>query len=104
MVSRVGVAILIGQGARPNAQDRRGNSPLHKALFKDQIKIVLALIKAGASADSKNNDGVTPRMLAEARGLKLGGGSAAKKKAAGKSGSAKAAKKKVKKKAPKKKR
>ncbi len=71
-------AVLLKHGAQVNARDRNGNTPLHRALLKNDInqyygmtntsrrvslEIVQLLLEAGADVDITNNNGMTPRSL-----------------------------------------
>lgn len=55
---------LLRQHADPNAADNLGRTPLHYAAESGWEEIAMKLIEGGASADSKNKDGQTPRRLA----------------------------------------
>lgn len=46
------------------AIDDRGNQPLHYAALYGSVESVEILLKAGASANAKNNDGITPLIYA----------------------------------------
>lgn len=71
-------AVLLKHGARVNERDRNGNTPLHRALLKNNInqyygmtntsrqvspEIVQLLLQAGADVDIANQSGIAPREL-----------------------------------------
>ncbi|MEO0374665.1 MAG: protein kinase [Cyanobacteria bacterium P01_A01_bin.17] len=77
-------AVLLRRGALVNHRDYYGNTPLHKALLKDDVSlyfgmattshapskdIVTLLVAAGADLDAINDRGKTPRILATQKGL-----------------------------------
>ncbi|MBG91173.1 MAG: hypothetical protein CL521_05090 [Actinobacteria bacterium] len=53
------LSVLIGNGADVNAEDKRGETALNKAVIKGQIKIVRALVNAGVDVKYKDKDGWT---------------------------------------------
>jgi ankyrin repeat protein len=59
--------ILLRAGARVDAQDTRGNTPLWRAVFESRGRgdTIQALLAAGANPDLPNQSGVTPGQLAE---------------------------------------
>ena len=59
--------LLMMSGADVNAQDVRGWTALHIALFTGNEELSDALRVAGARDDLKNNDGQLPEDLAGAR-------------------------------------
>jgi ankyrin repeat protein len=78
-------AILVKAGARINAKDRVGNTPLHYAADRNQIEMVKLLLGLKATVDAENKQGMTPLMIGAARGnvevvqaLLSGGANAAK--------------------------
>lgn len=61
-------AKLIEKGANLNARDAYGNTPLSHAcsrIWHNGVDIINLLIAAGADIDAKNNNGISPRMIAE---------------------------------------
>ena len=52
--------LLIGRGADPNMADITGQTPLHCAAQKGQIKVAELLIESGADMDKADNRGMTP--------------------------------------------
>lgn len=76
--------VLLKHGAKVNARDINGNTPLHKALLKDDIRfyfgmnsnsnkpseeIIQLLVAAGADVEAVNQYGTTPRKLAAQKNL-----------------------------------
>ena len=61
---RATIEYLLSMGADPNALDRSGVSPLHRAVRTRSSDAVRALPAAGADARSKNANGSTPLHLA----------------------------------------
>jgi hypothetical protein len=59
--------ILLRAGARVDAPDTRGNTPLWRAVFESRGRgdTIQALLAAGANPDLPNQSGVTPGQLAE---------------------------------------
>ena len=60
--------LLIEAGAHVDAKDAHGKTPLAVALFNvrdGEGEVIEVLLAAGASPDTKNNAGVSPRDLAE---------------------------------------
>jgi hypothetical protein len=58
------VACLIGAGADPNAVDKSGVTPLHRAVRTRCTGAVRALLEGGADAQRRNKNGSTPVRLA----------------------------------------
>ncbi len=58
------VTLLLQHGANPNAQDAKGNTPLHDAIRGNGI-LVMGLCGWGADPRIANNKGETPLALAE---------------------------------------
>jgi anti-sigma factor RsiW len=58
------IACLIEAGADPNALDKRGVTPLHRAVRTRCAAAVKALLEAGAHPNRKNKSGSTPMLLA----------------------------------------
>ena len=58
------VACLIGAGADPNAADKSGVTPLHRAVRTRCTGAVRALLKGGADPRRRNRHGSTPMLLA----------------------------------------
>lgn len=52
--------LLIKRGASISRADRDGNTPLHLAVIKGNVKIVRLLLDAGALPDAKNGKGQSP--------------------------------------------
>jgi cytohesin len=59
--------VLVGRGADPNVQDEDGNSVLWRAIWasRGRDEIARLLLDQGAKPDLPNNQGETPRALAE---------------------------------------
>ena len=58
------IAALIAAGADPNAADKSGVAPLHRAVRSRCGAAVRALLDGGADARRKNRSGSTPMQLA----------------------------------------
>ena len=58
------IVFLIGAGANPNALDKSGVAPLHRAVRQRCAKAVDALLRNGAGVRLKNKSGSTPLHLA----------------------------------------
>jgi hypothetical protein len=58
------IAYLLTVGADPNALDRSGVAPLHRAVRTRSSEAVRALLAGGADASIKNKSGSTPLHLA----------------------------------------
>ena len=65
------IGLLLAAGADVQAADRWGNTPLWRAVFTAHGDVVTSatLLAAGADLDTVNSTGVSPRALAERRGL-----------------------------------
>jgi uncharacterized protein len=61
--------MLIDAGADVNATQRHGWTPLHTAALHGDAALVTALIAAGASTTASNDDGRTPKDLADEAGF-----------------------------------
>jgi ankyrin repeat protein len=53
---------LIKRGASVTAQNNNGETPLHKAIFNQKVRLFLVemLLSKNASPNAPNNDGDTP--------------------------------------------
>jgi hypothetical protein len=71
------VACLIAAGADPNAVDKSGVAPLHRAVRVRCTGAVRALLEGGADVRKKNKSGSLPRDLAEQTTGKSGSGTKA---------------------------
>src|SRR6516164_7535949 len=69
------VAHLIEAGADPNATDKSGVTPLHRAVRTRCAAAVKALLEAGADPRRKNKSGSTPMLLATQNTGRGGSGS-----------------------------
>jgi hypothetical protein len=58
------VLCLLGLGADPNAPDRNGTAPLHRAVRNRCAAAVKALLDGGADPHATNGSGSTPLQLA----------------------------------------
>ncbi|HEV2987911.1 MAG TPA: ankyrin repeat domain-containing protein [Candidatus Angelobacter sp.] len=58
------IVFLIEQGANPNALDKSGIAPLHRAVRQRSLSAVDALLRNGAAVRLKNKSGSTPLHLA----------------------------------------
>jgi ankyrin repeat protein len=58
------IATLIEAGADPNATDKHGVAPLHRAVRMRCAAAVKALLEGGADPMRPNRNGSTPMMLA----------------------------------------
>jgi ankyrin repeat protein len=58
------IEYLISKGADPNAVDKTGVAPLHRAVRKRSLAAVRALLDGGADARKPNKSGSTPLHLA----------------------------------------
>jgi ankyrin repeat protein len=58
------IVLLIQAGANPNAPDKLGMTPLHKAVRSRCAHAVRALLDHGADPARKNKSGSTPMVLA----------------------------------------
>jgi len=61
-------ALLQKEPSLVNVSDNYGNTPLHTAVEKGNIRIVEFLIQNGADVNAKDNEGRTPAYFAEVRG------------------------------------
>jgi len=61
------VKLLVSKGAKVDALDAEGNTPLHKAAMFDAGAAVKVLLTAGANRKKKNGEGKTPYELAKDR-------------------------------------
>ncbi|HZS71390.1 MAG TPA: ankyrin repeat domain-containing protein [Candidatus Acidoferrum sp.] len=73
------IAVLLQAGANPNATDRSGVAPLHRAVRQRCPAAVEALLRGGASVRLKNGAGSTPLHLAVRNTGRGGTGSAESK-------------------------
>jgi hypothetical protein len=73
------VACLIDAGADPNAVDKGGVTPLHRAVRTRCTGAVRALLEGGADARRRNKNGSTPMLLATITSGRGGSGSAQSK-------------------------
>ena len=71
------IETLIAAGADPNARDKTGTAPLHRAVRTRCAAAVRALLEHGADARLKNGRGSTPLHLAVQTTGRGGSGSAA---------------------------
>jgi len=62
---------LIEEGADVDAMDEKRNTPLMHAIYNERLRVVKALIDAGANIKHSNEDGMTPEILAKSLGYKL---------------------------------
>jgi ankyrin repeat protein len=62
------IAALVKAGARVDALDRLGNTPLCLAAARRQDEAARLLITAGADVNAQNHDGMTPLMAAAEHG------------------------------------
>lgn len=58
------IALLVLNGAKPDALDKSGVAPLHRAVRQRCTGAVEALLKCGATVQLKNKSGSTPLRLA----------------------------------------
>jgi ankyrin repeat protein len=70
------IACLIAAGADPNATDKSGVAPLHRAVRTRCAAAVQALLEHGADARLTNKNGSTPMLLATQNTGRGGSGSA----------------------------
>jgi Ankyrin repeats (many copies) len=70
------ITCLIAAGADPDAVDKDGVTPLHRAVRTRCAAAVSALLAGGADAKRKNNNGSTPMWLAAHNTGRGGSGSA----------------------------
>ena len=68
-------ACLIEAGADPNALDKNGVTPLHRAVRTRCAAAVKALLEGGADPRRKNKNGSTPMLLATQNTGRGGSGS-----------------------------
>ena len=57
------VDFLIDKGAKPDAADPEGDTPLHIAAMSDRTEVVAALLGRGAPIEARNEYGRTPLLL-----------------------------------------
>jgi ankyrin repeat protein len=69
------IDLLIACGADPNAVDKRGVTPLHRAVRTRCADAVEALLERGADARCRNGRGSTPMLLATRNTGRGGSGS-----------------------------
>jgi ankyrin repeat protein len=69
------ILLLIQNGANPNALDKSGVAPLHRAVRHRCPSAVEVLLQNGASVELKNKSGSTPLRLAVLTTGKSGSGS-----------------------------
>jgi ankyrin repeat protein len=69
------IGYLISKGAEPNAVDKTGVAPLHRAVRTRSLAAVQALLDGGADPRKPNNAGSTPLHLAVQPTGKSGSGS-----------------------------
>ena len=62
------VRVLLAAGARVDAADNNGHTPLHYAAEHGHADVVRALLEAGARADTASSDGNTPLQWAAEHG------------------------------------
>lgn len=70
------IGLLVDAGADPNALDRDGIAPIHRAVRTRCAAAVAALINAGADPDLRSGRGSTPIQLASTMTGRGGSGSA----------------------------
>lgn len=70
------IEYLLAAGSDPNALDKSGVSPLHRAVRTRASAAVEALLAGGARADARNGSGSTPLHLAVQNTGRSGSGSA----------------------------
>lgn len=75
------IEFLLKAGADPNATDKSGVAPLHRAVRTRSTAAVEALLTGGADARSRNNGGSTPLHLAVQATGRGGSGSPAAREA-----------------------
>ena len=60
--------VLLDKGARIEARDKEGLTPLCFAVASEQTNVVGALVSAGADVNTQNNDGISVLNLASYKG------------------------------------
>lgn len=73
------IAVLAGAGADPNAADKSGSTPLHRAIRTRCAAATEALLAAGADPTLATRNGSSPAHLAEVTSGRGGSGSPAAK-------------------------
>ena len=59
--TKLAIKVIEEKGANVNTvNEKDGNTPLHIAIFRNKIEVILALIKAGAFVNAVNKEGDTP--------------------------------------------
>jgi Ankyrin repeats (3 copies)/Ankyrin repeats (many copies) len=61
-----GIFLLLDAGAKINAIDKEGNTPLHQAAYINSVRGAEALLARGANVNIKNKAGETPLSIAKA--------------------------------------
>ena len=62
---------MLENGAPVNAVGDMGESPLHVAITKRDLKVIKALLAAGARTDIVSEFGETPKQKARREGIQL---------------------------------
>ncbi len=61
--------MLLARGAKVDAKNNTGYTPLHSAATRNQESLALLLLVNGADINAKTDEGCTPLYLAEKRGM-----------------------------------